>query len=170
MKSHYHLYFSIHASDLCSKKQIFSFIPTTLLAYVLSTTSSLESSLPHLATWFHLRIIMTVWMCITLEGTALTSLLNAISKVNSRFLPNLVFSMQFYIYYLFTQDLRSENLFTFHLAFSLQNSTNFVSEMSLAPMPPFHSCRLPLGFRSSLYLLWTLAGLPTFVLSCSNPY
>lgn len=119
MKSHYHLYFSIHASDLCSKKQIFSFIPTTLLAYVLLTASSLESSLPHLATWFHLRIIMTVWMWITLEGTALTSLLNAISKVNSRFLPNLVFSMQFYIYYLFTQDLRPENLFTFHLAFNL---------------------------------------------------
>lgn len=32
--------------------------------------------------------------------------------------------------------------------------------MSLAAMHPFHSCRLPLGFRSSLYLLWTSAGLP----------
>lgn len=32
--------------------------------------------------------------------------------------------------------------------------------MSLVPIHPFHSGRLPLGFRSSLYLLWTSAGLP----------
>lgn len=60
----------------------------------------------------------------------------------------------FTIYSPRTSDLKTCLPSTSH-SISLQNSTNFVSEMSLAAMYPFHSCHLPLGFRSSLDLSWS---------------